>query len=49
MQIAPDSAAERAGLQVKDVILDINGISFTDSTHADAVAALKVVFFVVVV
>ncbi|KAK9869538.1 hypothetical protein WA026_003294 [Henosepilachna vigintioctopunctata] len=36
-----DSVADRAGLMVGDQILEVNGQSFTDVTHDEAVAQLK--------
>ncbi|XP_031561837.1 uncharacterized protein LOC116297698 isoform X2 [Actinia tenebrosa] len=39
--VDPNSAAEKAGLKCGDQIMDVNGISFLNITHADAVKVLK--------
>ncbi|XP_033751715.1 harmonin-like [Pecten maximus] len=40
-RVGPQSLGEQIGLEVGDQILDVNGISFLDVTHNEAIVALK--------
>ncbi|XP_033729468.1 harmonin-like [Pecten maximus] len=40
-RVGPQSLGEQIGLEIGDQILDVNGISFLDVTHNEAIVALK--------
>ena len=41
MEVEPNSTAEYVGLLPGDLIIDVNGVDFTNISHRDAISILK--------